>query len=361
MKKHGWADEKSCGGAGAMKWWIITAMGAKALKWIGYATAVLSLIAGIRGLQTLISGKLEAQRKTESLLAAEQLQMRARDYETAWQTLEQASQTGAEAGKVRDARETLAMEWLENIHVQDNRKFSDIVKNLDPVLTGGASAAQTPQHKADLLAHLGWSYFLRGRDGETGLDPAPTYADAVQADADNPYAHAMWGHWILWNSRQPGEAAAHFEAALRSGRQREFVRRLQLAALMNGRNEECNREIARVLNAIRKENGSIDEDTRQRLISLYDEELILATDSADFINAVAPAEQLLTFHWLFDRLELSESSALSRSFEIAILQEAAGQRSEALASFQAVNAQLSGRPGSLLTKTQAAIRRLSRS
>lgn len=336
-------------------------MGAKVLKWIGYVTAVLSLIAGIRGLQTLIAGRVESHQKTESLLASEQLQLRAHDYETAWQTLEQAAQTGAEADKVRDARETLAMEWLENIHVQDSQKFSDIVKRLDPVLTSGAAAAKTPQHKADLLAHLGWSYFLRGRDGMTGFDPAQTYADAVHEDPDNPYAQAMWGHWILWNSRQPAAAASHFVAALRSGRQRDFVRRLQLSALLNGHNQVCDQEIARVLNSIRKENGSVDEDTRQRLFSLYNEELISSTDSAAFINALAPADQLLTFHWLFDHLNLSESAALSRSFEIALLEEAAGQRSEALASFQAVNAQLGGRAGSLLTKTQAAIRRLSRS
>ncbi|HEY4086089.1 MAG TPA: hypothetical protein VGM43_09130 [Bryobacteraceae bacterium] len=336
-------------------------MGAKVLKWIGYVTAVLSLIAGIRGLQILISGKVESHQKTESLLASEQLQLGARDYESAWQTLEQASQTGGEADKVRDARETLAMEWLENIHVQDTQKFSDIVKKLDPVLTSGAAAAKTPQHKADLLAHLGWSYFLRGRDGMTGIDPAKTYADAVQGDPDNPYAQAMWGHWILWNSRQPANAASHFDAALHSGRQRDFVRHLQLSALLNGQNPACDQEIARVLTAIRKENGSVDDDTRQRLFSLYGEELISTSDSAAFINALAPAEQLLTFHWLFDRLDLGDSAALSRSFEIALLQEAAGQRSEALASFQAVNTQLGGRPGSLLTKTQAAIRRLSRS
>lgn len=334
-------------------------MGAKALKWIGYVTAVLSLIAGIRGLQTLISGKMESHRKTESLLATQQLQLRAHDYESAWQTLEQASQTGAEGDKVRAARETLAMEWLENIHVQDTQKFSDIVKRLDPVLTSGAAAAKTPQQKADLLAHLGWSYFLRGRDGMTGIDPAKTYADAVQEDPNNPYAQAMWGHWILWNTGQPGGAVPHFDAALRSNRQREFVRRLQVISLLNGNNQACSQELARVLNALRKENGAVDNDTRRRLSTVYHNELIYSDDGAAFINAVAPAEQLLTFHWLFDRLESDDSAALSRSFEIAVLQEAAGQRAEALASFQAVNAQLGGHPGRLLTKTQAAIRRLS--
>jgi hypothetical protein len=334
-------------------------MGAKVLKWIGYNTAVLSLIAGVRGLQTLISGKMESHRKAESLLATEHLQMRAHDYESAWQTLEQAAQTGAEADKVRDARETLAMEWLENIHVQDTQKFSDIVRKLDPVLTGGAAAAKTPEHKADLLAHLGWSYFLRNRDGVTGIDPAKTYADAVQEDPDNPYAQAMWGHWILWNTGQPAGATPHFESALRSKRQHEFVRRLQLISLLNGKSEACSQEIARVLNAIRKENGSVDDDTRRRLSSVYHDELIYSDDNAAFVNAVPPGEQLLTFHWLFDRLDPSDSAAVSRSFEIAILQEAAGQRTEALASFQAVNAQLDGHPGRLLTKTQAAIRRLS--
>jgi hypothetical protein len=336
-------------------------MGAKALKWIGYITAVLSLIAGIRGLQTLISGKVASHQKTESLLSSEELQLRAHDYESAWQTLDQAAQTGDEAEKVRAAREALAMQWLENIHVQDSRKFSDIVAKLDPVLTSGAAAAKTPQRKADLLAHLGWSYFLRGRDGMTGIDPAQTYADAVHEDPDNPYAQAMWGHWILWNSRQPAAAASHFEAALRSGRQREFVRHLQLSALLNGQNQACDQEIARVLTAIRKESGSVDEDTRTRLFSLYGEQLILSADGGAFINAVPPTEQLLTFHWLFDRLDLSESAAVSRAFEIALLQEAAGQRAEALASFQSVNALLGGHPGTLLTKTQAAIRRLSRS
>jgi hypothetical protein len=335
-------------------------MGAKVLKWIGYVTAVLSLIAGIRGLQTLISGKIESRQKTDSLLASEQLQLHAHDYASAWQTLEQAAQTGEEVEKLRDLRETLAMEWLENIHVQDTQKFSDIVKNLTSVLTSGAAAAKTPQHKADLLAHLGWSYFLRGRDGMTGIDPALTYADAIREDPDNPYAQAMWGHWILWNSRQPVAAAPHFESALRSGRRRDFVRHLQIVALLNGQNQTCDQEIARVLNAIRKENGSIDEDIRQRLFNLYNEELISSDDSAVFIKAIVPAEQLLTFHWLFDRLDLSKSAAVSRSFEIALLQEAAGQRAEALASFESVNTLLGGRPGTLLTKTRAAIRRLSR-
>lgn len=335
-------------------------MGAKILKWIGYVTAVLTLIAGIRGLQMVISAKVESHQKTNSLLASEQLQLRAHDYESAWQTLEKAAQTGSEVEKVRDARETLAMEWLENIHVQDTQKFSDIIKKLDPVLTSGAAAAKTPRHKADLLAHLGWSYFLRGRDGTAGIDPAQTYADAIHEDADNPYAQAMWGHWILWNSRQPAAAAPHFESALRSGRQRDFVRHLQLVALLNGQNQACDQEIARALNAIRIENGSIDEDTRQRLFNLYNEELISSDDSAAFINAVAPAEHLLTFHWLFDGLDLSQSAAVSRSLEIALLQEAAGHRTEALASFQSVNTFLDGHPGTLLTKTRAGIRRLSR-
>jgi hypothetical protein len=138
------------------------------------------------------------------------------------------------------------------------------------------------------------------------------------------------------------------------------VRHLQIVALLNGQNQTCDQEIARVLNAIRKENGSIDEDIRQRLFNLYNEELISSDDSAVFIKAILPAEQLLTFHWLFDRLDLSKSAAVSRSFEIALLQEAAGQRAEALASFESVNTFLGGRPGTLLTKTRAAIRRLSR-
>ena len=135
------------------------------------------------------------------------------------------------------------MTWLENIHARGNESFSDIVKRLEPTLTRGVAAAQSLSRQADLMAHIGWSQFLRFRDGSSQLDPTKAYAAAVKIDANNPYAQAMWGFWMLWNLSPElpvttilgtiEDAGRHFSLALTTGRQRAYVRDLQLAALMN--------------------------------------------------------------------------------------------------------------------------------
>jgi hypothetical protein len=330
------------------------------LKWIGYATAILSLIAGISGIEKVVADRVEAHRKIDSFLASEQIQLQGRDYRSAWQSLDLASQVDPGSAPVHDAQEALAMEWLENIQVGENERFSDIAEKLEPVLTRGAASAKTATRQADLLAHLGWSYFLRSRDGGTGLDPAGAYAEAVKKDQNNPYAQAMWGHWILWNSHEPGGAAPHFSSALASNRHRDYVRRLQLSALLNSGNAQCDREIVRVLNAVRKEQGLVDAEMQRRVFAIYYLEIMPSNaETARFVNAVPAPEHLTTFQWLFGKLDLNESDDLLRSCYLTVLQEAAGQRDEALAGYRSVRRRLGGRTGSLLNIADMGIKRLS--
>jgi len=330
------------------------------LKWVGYATAILSLIAGIRGIEKVVADRVEARRKIDSFLASEQIQLQGRDYRLAWRSLDQASQVDPGSVPVHAAQEALAMEWLENIQAGENERFSDIAEKLEPVLTRGAASAKTATREADLLAHLGWSYFLRSRDGGTGLDPAGAYAEAVKRDKNNPYAQAMWGHWILWNTHELGPAAPHFSSALASNRQRDYVRRLQLSALLNSGNAECDREIVRVLNAIRKEKGLVDAEIQRRIFAIYYVEIMPSNaETTRFVNAVPAPEHVMTFQWLFEKLDLNESEGLLRSCYLTVLQEAAGQRDEALAGYRSVRQRLGGRTGSLLNIADLGIKRLS--
>lgn len=334
---------------------------ANALKWIGYATAILSLIAGIREVAKVVADRLEARRKIGVLLASEQLQMQGRDYWSAWRSLEQASQVDSGSAQIHAAQEALAMAWLENIRVQGNERFSDVAEKLDPVLTRGVASGKAGPRKADLLAHLGWSYFLRSREGRSGLDPAGTYAEAVRMDPNNPYAQAMWGHLILWNDGELGAAAQHFSSALDSNRQRGYVRRVQLSALLNSHNVECDEEIVRVLSAVRQEHGSVNPEIQRQIFSMYYRKIMpWNAETTRFINAVPPAEHVTTFRWLFDKLDLDESESLLRSGYLSVLQEAAGQRDEALAGYQSIRRQMAGRPGSLLTIAVMGSKRLSR-
>jgi hypothetical protein len=207
----------------------------RVMKWVGYGTAILSLAAGIGGIGKIVLNRLETHRRIDAFISSESVQLQGHDYGSAWRSLEQASQADPDSARVHAAQEALAMEWLENIHARENESFSDIAEKLEPVLTRGVGAAQAKSQQADLLAHVGWSYFLRNRGGQFGIDPAGAYAEAVKKDPNNPYAQAMWGHWILWNRGPLADAEQHFSSALASNRQRAFVRQLQLAALMNGR------------------------------------------------------------------------------------------------------------------------------
>jgi len=129
------------------------------LKWVGYLTATLSLIFGVHELVKLVSDRIESRRKVDALLISEDVELKGRDYASAWHTLEQDSQLEANSAKVHLAQENLAMAWLEDIHLRENEKFSDIPERLEPVLTRGIASTMNSQRSADLHAHIGWSYF----------------------------------------------------------------------------------------------------------------------------------------------------------------------------------------------------------
>jgi hypothetical protein len=330
------------------------------LKWMGYGTAILSFVAGVSGVVKVVSDRAEARRQVESLLASEQIQLDGHDYAAAWQTLERAAKVDAGSVRVQKAQEDLAMAWLENIRAEGDQRFSDITEKVDPALTRGITAAKMPARRADLMAHLGWSYFLRSREGAGGLDPAASYADAVRNDPNNPYAEAMWGHWILWNNGDAiAEAERHFSNALASNRQRSFVRGMQISALLNRHDDATEEEVVRVADDIRKEGGSISPDVKRRIFSMYYGKLIPPDQkTADFVRAVPPAEHLATFRWLFDSLELPDSESMLRQGYLSILEEAGGQVDEARKGYDALRKKLAGQPGSLLTAAETGSRRL---
>ena len=330
------------------------------LKWMGYGTAILSFVAGVREVVKVVSDRAEAHHQMESLIASERIQREGHDYAAAWQTLDQAAKIDSGSAQVHEAQEDLAMEWLENIRVEGDERFSDITQKVDPVLTRGIAAAKMPARQADLMAHLGWSYFLRSREGAGALDPAASYADAVRKDPNNPYAEAMWGHWILWNNGDSAEAARHFSNALASNRERPFVRRLQLNAFLNRHDGAAAEQVVRVADDIRKEGGSISPEDERRIFSMYYGKLIPSSkETPQFIRAVPPAEHVVTFRWLFDSLDLPDSESMLRQGDLSVLEEAAGELDEARRGYDSLRKKLAGQPGPLLAAAETGSRRLA--
>lgn len=333
------------------------------LKWVGYLTAIFSLCATIVGIGKYVYGRAETRKNLAVLLATEAEQQKSRDYPSAWQTLEKAAKLDPDSEKVRDAQEKLAMVWLEDVHLQENQKWSDVTQKLEPILTRAVATASPGPHRADLRAHVGWAYFLESRDGRFDRDPVGPYREAVAEDPNNPHAEAMWGHWILWDHcYRIKEATPHFAAALASQREGNFVRRLQLSALLNCNTEEADQEVIRVVNAMRKEQRTLNDRERSDILGRYYFELShQGPNTSAFINAVPPAEHVATFHWLFDALDSDESpNRWSRVYYLAVLQEAAGQRDEALGNYKLLLSQTSLRNSSFSQAADAAVKRLSR-
>ena len=50
-------------------------------------------------------------------------------------------------------------------------------------------------------------------------------------DGSNVFAHVMLGNWLLQTHGDVDEALRHFDVAMKMGKEREFVRQLQLGGL----------------------------------------------------------------------------------------------------------------------------------
>lgn len=335
----------------------------KALKWVGAVTAVLSLIFGLNQLIGLISGSHARNRRVAELLSTGRTQQAAHDYAAAWKSFEEADRVKEGNREVRGAQESLAMEWLEEGRLsRGEAKFEDLVGKVLPVLQRALPTAEGVR-KADLLAHLGWAEFLRSRDGSYEVSPDDYYQQALKIDPRNPYAHAMLGHWILWNGGSVKEAEQHFSAALGAGRARGLVRGYQLAGLQNHDTEEAQRELLRVVNDMRKNNEQLDARTTNRIWSIYYFHFGLSGRNAEqkaLLTALPPEEQLATYNWLFDVPDFEASKQWSREYYRAILLEAAAKRAEALETFLHVRSIMPNEVNPYIqTEVASAIKRLS--
>jgi hypothetical protein len=311
------------------------------LKLVGGVTAVLSLVFGLTQLVDMVSGHRQRDRQVKELLRTSGMEQQARDYSAAWNSLEEADRLTKGGHEVRTAQESLAMDWLENVRLSsDQQRFSDVVGKVTPVLDRAASTAQGVR-KADLLAHLGWAEFLRSRDGVSAATPDHYYQQALKIDPQNAYAHAMLGHWILWNGGRVSEAREQFSFALAAGPRRDCVRALQLSGYENVHTGEARMELIRVVNDMRKNGEPVDPHTRSALWIVYDGDLDpQSAQRQQLLTALPPEEQLATFGWLFDTADFDSSRIWIREFYRAILQEAAGQRAQALQTLLSVRAKL---------------------
>ncbi|HEY7166104.1 MAG TPA: toll/interleukin-1 receptor domain-containing protein [Candidatus Binatia bacterium] len=306
----------------------------------------------------------DQSQRVATLVKQAQLQDGFANYQSAWNFLDQAAAVDPQSTDVIDAQERLAMDWLDNARgSQLTGNLKDIAEKVTPVLSRGAVAAKG-ERAADLLAHMGWADFLRSREGIGGLDPTQNYRRAIEIDPENVYAHTMWGFDILRRGGSMPEAKRHFAIALESGRKREYVRHMQISALLWINEPEQEDEAIRVANAIRSAGESMPVGTPERpdawrLWNIYYSRLVNNNAKQQFFSALPPADHLATFRWLYPENDVPKDKLELYLYMLAQFRELNGDRADALALYQRLHKQLGSARGSLPDGVKEGIKRLS--
>jgi hypothetical protein len=280
-----------------------------------------------------------SEKQVGELLATARLQGESGNRAAAWDTAARAAALAPRRRDVALAQERAAMDWLDHARVTSGKgTFTAIVDKVHPVLARCAVSSEA-RRAADCLAHLGWGDFLRAREGAGGLDPVGQYRRAAALDPDNVYANAMWGFEILRSGGPLAEANAHFARARASGRQQAFARSLQIAGLIWRSGSEAEDEIIRVANDMRMNNEVMPVDstgTSQagRLWNVYYRRLLNRRDMDSFLSAVSGPDHLDTFRWLFPEAAVPADKRDLYLFMRATLEERAGDRDRALATYR---------------------------
>jgi hypothetical protein len=338
----------------------------RVFKGVGYVTASLTLIFGLTQVWNAVSAYRVRKAEVRERIATSAIQRSGSDYRGAWETLEKAAAVES-SPEVASHQEDVAMEWLRHIRVREGETFASIVKLLSPLLTRGVTQNEG-KRKGDLLAHLGWGDFLRLREGDRQLRPDRYYDDALKADPANVFAHTFKAHWLLWNHGPLAEAAPHFQAAVDSGREREFVREYQFAALFNAGRPEDHAELLRVTASMVRNSEMVSPDIQRRLFTyVYWSARNDPEKREVFLKAVEPREHLKMFQTFYGpgTDTISSGYDVLRDFWLASMHERAGETAEALKIYRQMKTRFDERfkAGSVVRDEyiragEAAIRRL---
>ena len=280
-----------------------------------------------RGLRELIGPPVAAvpaagvpHEDTGPLVAAAQRQRENRDYTGAWSAITRAVAGAPGSKAAREEQTQIAMAWIRDMRVTAPATFTSTVMPLSEHLNL-ALATTTGPLAADIRAHLGHANFLRHREGARDLKIAEEYAAAVALDAANPFAQAMWGHWLAVQHRPLEELKERFRIALTSGRERAYVQRTRLAALKWHGTHEADVERVRVADEMRRNNEPVEMASRLEIVR--DAYPRGPTDAEPAMLAALPAaDHLATFRWLVEGRDLSRSPI--ESYYLARLTEASG-------------------------------------
>jgi hypothetical protein len=221
------------------------------------------------------------------------------------------------------------MRWLRTRFVRED---SALVDTLSPIMYRAANRTDKAL-AADAHAHIGWGNFLKSIAG-TNLDYEAEFRRALELDSENTFAHAMWGYTLLWTDiDRSKDAFGHFNAALKSGGERAYIRFLQLDTLARQRFDKHVLNLVRIANDARRDGDFVSTKLRDQVLwhaYLGNWEEILASINSSS-PVLAPSEHLATIQWLG---ESGKPLSPYAQFFTARLKEQTSDRAAALAIYK---------------------------
>ena len=309
--------------------------------------ALVALAAGGLATTQIVQRRAEAAAMAADLVAAAEAMKLCNDgsHDPALQQLGDLATRHPKVPAIATLREDCAMRWTREMRATSSssgqRTFDEQVAKVQPVLLQGLSSA-TGMRSADLRAHVGWTEHLRSREGKGSGDPVPHWQRALADHADERLRARHVGEHA--HARRLAEARQHFEKALASGRDREFVRRLQFGGALGG-NDEATAYAVVVSDEMRRGGEALSADQRRRLWNYAFGSRLLSEDARkSLLSALPPHELLATLQWLVPAAELSEKMNFVGRFCLATLQANAGEWDAAAAGFASLEQDLARRP-----------------
>ncbi len=315
----------------------------KFLKWVAAITAVFTLGTTLIRANELYQDYKNRRQAVSILVQSGNTQRSFGDYAASWASYQEALELDPGHADAWTEQIELAMVWLRDIRiVNQETAFTQIVDQITPVLHRGSVLTQGTR-QADIFAHLGYATFLRYRDRQALPKQVDRYYDCAQEiEPHNTYANTFRGHWLLWHHQDLEEAMQCFDRALETGRERDYVRHMQLAGCFNqGTSAQTRGYAAKIANQMRQEGQSLSDQHKGSL--LYGYRFYLGRDTKDrdqFMAWLSPQDHLATFQYLIDGMAVSEakdrSKYLLHQVITATLLEAAGDTVQALAIYRAI-------------------------
>lgn len=339
--------------------------------------AIVIVILGLLATMQAVSDVRAQREKIGALLATGKRLQDEANYALALSTLEQALamaeqkqgvlpglfyRAEAERARVQQAQLGLSITWLQFKGPIVDKTSAESVDKLIVILSREAERA-AGSAKADMLAYITWANYVKAGGGRL-YNPESGYRGALALDANNTYANAYLGYWLLAYGGNREAGKIHLLKAIQTNRELPLVFDLSLAA---ARKNWEGTEYLFFANEMRKKNIPISVEQLSRVRTVFSTafsgsppELVLK--NFRLLVASVPAKEQIE---LIKKVDQQKDSTTGHDHTLdmseAILLELAGQREQAVKIWTALLADLPKDRGyeNVITMATQALTRLS--